>query len=124
MTTEYVLIKREVLQSATDALVALEEWHYATDVHCKPTISELQAVLAAPCEPVKFTEQHIQYIERYNGRCRDCADENGVCPSSGLPCENSKKAVKSVLDALSYGVNNNYLPSLYALKDQDDIQTT
>ena len=57
-----------------------------------------------------FDESHIDYIDRYGGFCRDCADEDGVCPSSGLPCGGSKKAIRHVLTALAYGVNHGYIP--------------
>lgn len=51
----------------------------------------------------------IDYVLRYGGRCRDCADENGVCPSSGLPCSSARRAVEHVIDALAYGVRNGFL---------------
>ena len=57
-----------------------------------------------------FDKTHINYIDRYGGFCRDCADEDGVCPSSGLPCGGSKKAIRHVLTALAYGVNHGYIP--------------
>ena len=57
-----------------------------------------------------LSDEHIDYINRYYSRCRDCADEAGVCPSSGLPCDGSKKAIQAVLGALAYGVNMNYVP--------------
>jgi hypothetical protein len=56
-----------------------------------------------------FTAAHVEYIQMYGGRCRDCADNDGVCPSSGLPCGGSEKAIRRVLDALAYGVNHGYI---------------
>lgn len=53
----------------------------------------------------------VAYIQRYGGFCRDCADENGVCPSSGLPCAGSDKAIRHVLAALDYGTKHGYLPA-------------
>lgn len=73
-------------------------------------------------QPVAFDQSHIDYINRYGGRCRDCADENGVCPSSGLPCADSKKAIQSVLDALAYGLNHKYLQPLYATAQPVEVQ--
>lgn len=51
----------------------------------------------------------IQYVLRYGGRCRDCGDEDGVCPSSGLPCGGGEKAVGFVVDALNFGLNHGYI---------------
>ncbi len=53
----------------------------------------------------------ITYVSRYGGDCRDCADENGVCPQSGLPCGGKAKAVKHVLTALDYGLKNGFIVS-------------
>lgn len=53
----------------------------------------------------------IAYVLRYGGFCKDCADENGVCPASGLPCENGEKAVKFVIKALRYGIDGGYIKS-------------
>lgn len=51
----------------------------------------------------------VDYILRYGSRCRDCADENGICPSSGLPCGGAEKAVRHVLAAYLYGVEKGYI---------------
>lgn len=60
----------------------------------------------------------VEYIGQYGGRCRDCADEYGVCPSSGLPCDQPRntKAIKHVLHAINYGVAHGYLPDPRASK--------
>lgn len=49
------------------------------------------------------------YVLQYGGRCRDCADENGICPGSGLPCGGARKAVTHVVQALRYGLQHGYL---------------
>lgn len=51
----------------------------------------------------------VDYVLQYGGRCRDCADENGVCPGSGLPCGGQRKAVTHVVQALRYGLQHGYL---------------
>lgn len=51
----------------------------------------------------------VDYVLQYGGRRRDCADENGVCPGSGLPCEGARKAVTHVVQALRYGLQHGYL---------------
>lgn len=67
------------------------------------------AAPAAVAGPVAFTAEHVTYIRRYGGSCRDCADENGVCPNRGLPCADSEKAIRFVLEALAYGINHGYI---------------
>lgn len=59
----------------------------------------------------------IDYVMRYGGKCRGCADENGVFPTSGLPCasDDARKAVAWVLDAVAYGLKHGYLPAAPAL---------
>jgi hypothetical protein len=60
-------------------------------------------------EPVELNCQEIaSYVARYGGNCRDCADENGICPSSGMPCD-SRKAISHVLTALDYGLKHGYI---------------
>ena len=63
--------------------------------------------------PVQFTEQHELYVMGYGGNCRDCADADGVCPRSGLPCSMLArlKAVRHVFMAITYGVQNGFIPS-------------
>jgi len=87
-------------------------WRY----HDSQALAAIRALAAAP--PVSaeegwrafaVTEELVDYIGRYGGRCRDCADENGVCPLSGLPCGGSHKAIRHVLRALSYGVKHGYV---------------
>jgi len=73
-----------------------------------PAIPEGQTVGYASSS-MAFTDEHVNYINRYGGFCRDCADENGVCPSRGLPCQDSDKAIRFVLNALAYGVNHGYV---------------
>jgi len=53
----------------------------------------------------------VQYVLRFEGGCRDCADEAGVCPRDGLPCRDRAKSIAFVLRALRYGVQNGYLPA-------------
>lgn len=72
----------------------------------------------AQAEPVAFGDEVIDYINRYGGHCRDCSDENGVCPNRGLPCGDSKKAIRFVLEALAYGLNNGYLKNAAAQPQQ------
>jgi hypothetical protein len=96
------------------------------------------------------SQETIAYVSQYGGRCRDCADESvcpncdgggcssclpkadsdrrkwralGICPISGLPCSNKKKAIKWVIDAINYGVEHGYLSvsAEAAIKRQQNI---
>jgi hypothetical protein len=58
---------------------------------------------------IPITKEVIDYIARYGGRCRECADANGVCPSSGLPCSNPEEAICHVLEAYNYGIKHGFL---------------
>jgi hypothetical protein len=60
---------------------------------------------------IEVTNELVNYIARYGGRCRECADEDGVCPTSGLPCGEYDKAIRHVLKALNYGVSHGFLPA-------------
>ncbi len=80
------------------------------------------AALSAPApaqgEPVawrEFDHTTIDYVLRYGGRCRECADHLGICPS-GLPCDvdDAKTAIRHVLKALNYGISHGFLAALSA----------
>lgn len=60
------------------------------------------------------TPDIIEYVAQYGGRCRDCADEDGICPSSGLACDThlERKAIAHVLRAVSYGINRGYVSTV------------
>jgi hypothetical protein len=56
------------------------------------------------------TDEVVRYVARYGGMCRDCADEDGICPHSGLPCgDECEKAILHVIKALNYGFGRGYL---------------
>lgn len=50
----------------------------------------------------------IDYVLGYGGRCRECADNDGICRGSGLPCkpDQARKAVEHVLAALAFYEEN------------------
>ena len=56
-------------------------------------------------------EELVDYVMQYGGNCRDCADQNGTCPHTGLPCEvvDARMAVRHVLAAVEYGRKHGYL---------------
>ena len=55
------------------------------------------------------TKSTLEYVEQFGGRCRDCADEGGVCPNTGLPCAEKRKAILWVIGAINYGVAHGFL---------------
>ncbi|QIG65992.1 hypothetical protein phiOC_p350 [Ochrobactrum phage vB_OspM_OC] len=62
-------------------------------------------------------DELVHYILRYGGRCRDCADMDGVC-DRGTPCDYivHKSTIEWSLKAMEYGfkhkfVENPFLPS-------------
>jgi hypothetical protein len=65
-------------------------------------------------ETAERLNEAVDYVLRYGGNCRDCADESGVCPMSGLPCSGAKKAVRHVVRALAYGIEHGYITSPFA----------
>lgn len=55
------------------------------------------------------SKETLAYVQQFGGRCRDCADFHGVCPNSGLPCAERRKAIKYVIDAINYGTKHGFL---------------
>lgn len=55
------------------------------------------------------TKEIVSYVARYGGICRDCADENGICPRNGIACGDSEKAIRHVIGALNYGFKHGFI---------------
>lgn len=53
----------------------------------------------------------ISYALHFGGRCRDCADNDGVCPTTGLPCDTKQasEAAQHCLSAWQYGIRHGYI---------------
>jgi hypothetical protein len=53
----------------------------------------------------------LDYVMQYGGRCRDCADHDGICPGDFMPCDTGTKrsAVAWVIGALEYGRKHGYI---------------
>lgn len=69
-------------------------------------------------------KQAETYVLRYGGMCRDCADENGVCPNSGIVCdsEQRRKMVRHALEALEYGSKHGFIKLPFtALSDAYEV---
>ncbi len=49
-------------------------------------------------------EAWADFAMQYGPRCRDCADEDGVCPATGVPCGGKRKAVEYIVGAIRYGI--------------------
>ena len=107
-----------VLDSATEPGTALAILRTAPDWRSFMAADRAKADSVLEDAALTFTSTHIDYVARYGGRCRDCADESGVCPGSGLPCADSRKAIKHVFDALEYGVKNGFIKSPVTARKQ------
>lgn len=97
-----------------------QEWESWRAMH-NPTPPAQAADSVLEDAALTFTSAHIDYVARSGGRCRDCADESGVCPGSGLPCGSSRKAIKHVFDALEYGVKNGFIKSPVAARKEGGV---
>lgn len=89
--------------------IRLEKLERATQVPAK----------AEPGEAVSDLEDVVDWVARYGGDCRDCADENGKCPNDGLPCDDRGKPIRFVVEALRYGIANGYVKPFYAHPSAD-----
>lgn len=58
---------------------------------------------------IPITDEVLDYISRYGGMCRDCADVGPICPNSGLPCAGADKAIRHVIKAYNYGIEHGFL---------------
>jgi hypothetical protein len=58
---------------------------------------------------IQITTKLVEYVRRYGGRCRECADASSVCPNSGLPCDDPDTAIRHVFEAYNYGVKNGFV---------------
>ena len=61
-------------------------------------------------------EELITYALRYGGPCRGCADEDGTCPTTGIPCdaEVSRRVLRRAFAAWDYGAARGFCPPLDA----------
>ena len=50
----------------------------------------------------------LDFLIRYGGRCRDCADEFGVCPTTGIGCGERRRAAAFFVGALEYGSKHKF----------------
>jgi hypothetical protein len=58
----------------------------------------------------------IDYALHYGSRCRECADADGVCRTSGMPCDPSeaRRAAEHCLKAWIYGIENGFMSNPFA----------
>lgn len=58
----------------------------------------------------------IDYAMRFGGRCRDCADEDGTCPTTGVPCDPAvtRAVAKRCLEAWAYGIKHGFMENPFA----------
>jgi hypothetical protein len=69
-------------------------------------------------------EEIIEYVSRFGGKCRDCADENGVCPHSGAPCDTDQRRViiAKTIEALRYGIEHRFIPNIFAVRPSPETR--
>lgn len=80
-------------------------------------VAQLEGELASRTpSPEKMQFEPIVYALHYGGRCRDCADANGVCPTSGMPCDTKEaaKAAQHCLKAWQYGIQHGFIDNPFA----------
>ena len=68
---------------------------------------------------VSAREDLIDFVLQYGGRCRDCADEAGFCPQTGIGCGQRRKAVEFVLGAIEYGVKHGFVSGYTIIRDDE-----
>lgn len=104
------------LREAREAITAIKQAQ-EPKVKLIPTAEEMGTPMQAQ-EPVGLNRPEIaSYVARYGGNCRDCANENGICSSSGMPCD-SHKAINHVLTALDYGLKHGYITATHPAPKQ------
>ncbi|MEK1908196.1 MAG: hypothetical protein AAAB13_20680 [Pseudomonas sp.] len=100
-----------VISEAADHIVALEtQRNWMLDQRLKADRhSDLS--MATPT----IDEEIVGYVSRYGGMCRDCADEFGVCPHSGVPCDTDQRraVIRKTIEALRYGIKHNFIPNIF-----------
>lgn len=62
-----------------------------------------------------------QFLVEYGPRCRDCADESGVCPSTGIGCGERQQAVRWMLSAIEYGEQKGFIAAPPGRINADEI---
>jgi hypothetical protein len=54
---------------------------------------------------IPATKQVVDFV-LHGPMCRDCADADGVCERSGLPCDQmlARRAVRYVIERINYAI--------------------
>jgi hypothetical protein len=93
-----------------------------------PSVDALKALTAAPPpEPpgdglvdreviALDVAATVSFVD-HGPMCRDCADEDGICPSTHLPCEDAEKAIRYVVERINYGLANGFITLLGGRSD-------
>ncbi|MBA8846216.1 hypothetical protein FHW02_004306 [Ochrobactrum sp. RH1CCR137] len=116
MTSPMMRALKTVREENSIGRQAVKAW---ADSNTRPTP-------VAPVSPdatgtVKTFNQIIDYVMRYGGRCRDCADEDGVCPTNGTPCEPKVKraVIEHTLRSLEYGLSHGFIENPFSIPAPD-----
>ena len=123
---DYVMVPREPTMEMLNAAIDTDSRKLGDisplGFRCSPQRMFEQAwsamIAAAPASPIPTSvngagerEALVQYVTHYGPQCRDCADEDGVCPATGIGCGQRAKAAAFVVDALIYGAKHSYVPA-------------
>lgn len=92
-----------------------------SDLTCCPACGAL------PCDqvtdPFLMLSEAVMlgYAMHYGSRCRDCADEDGICPQTGMPCDGREEATRFVCGALAYGFRHGFIDPQYAYTNGHEL---
>lgn len=101
------------------ALIAVARGGFSA-LQASPSVPTVQAETAVVGTDT-WTRSVEDYIAHYGSGCRDCADEDGSCPVTKMPCEPDlrRACFRHALKAINYGVQHGYL----ALSQQPPVST-
>lgn len=69
-------------------------------------------------------DELVDFLVQYGGSCRDCADEDGFCPQTGIGCGQRRKAVEFILGALEYGSKHGFTAGYSIIRDDENHAPT
>ena len=104
-------VARTVVQ-AKDVTGMTDAYRTASDKEATERLKLIHTALASPLRTKGLNRPDvIDYVMHYGGRCRDCADENGICPHLKLPCDSdeARPMIEAVLAAVEYGLKHGYI---------------
>lgn len=91
------------------------------DPRLKPAHTPVAPVSPDATGAAQTFDQIVSYVLRYGGKCRDCADVDGICPNTDMPCgfELKTAVIKHTLKALEYGMSHGFIENPFSLPAPD-----